>query len=157
MSKILPTLKLKMFNLKLKIQIVSVTVLISGCAWNAPPQVEQIARNFLKGNCLDLFLDPGSYKYQHLATNVVVKQSGGIGAVFALSDGPAGQYCGYATSNYKDVKESSLEVTAPLQKLEAVAIARCEATKTQNNKNPCKIFAINNDIVWKRTEVMKLE
>jgi len=156
-SKILPTLKLKMFNLKLKIQIVSVTVLISGCAWNAPPQVEQIARNFLKGNCLDLFLDPGSYKYQHLATNVVVKQSGGIGAVFALSDGPAGQYCGYATSNYKDIKESSLEVTAPLQKLEAVAIARCEATKTQNNKNPCKIFAINNDIVWKRTEVMKLE
>jgi len=142
---------------QLNIQIVCFTVLITGCAWNAPPQVEQIARNFLKGNCLDLFLDPGSYKYQHLATNIVVKQSGGAGAVFALSDGPTGQYCGYATSNYKDVKESSLEITAPLQKLEAVAIARCEATKPRNNRSPCKIFAINNDVVWKRTEVMKLE
>jgi len=146
-----------MLNTKLNIQIACVILVASGCAWNAPPQVDQMARKYLKGNCLGLFLDSGSYKYQHLATNIVVKQSGGVGAVFALSDGPTGQYCGYATSNYKDVKESSFEITAPIQKLEAVAIARCEATKPQNNKNPCKIFAINNDIVWKFNEKSTLD
>ena len=68
----------------------------------------------------------------------------------------AGQYCGYATNNYKDVNESSLDFKVPWDKLEVVAIARCESVKAAGTP-PCKVFARNNEIVWTFTKKSTLD
>lgn len=113
--------------------------LLSACT--APPKVTSEVFQFLTGNCRAMFLDTGAFRYQHLS------QAIGGRAVFALSDSSAGQFCGYATNNYKDVKESSFEIQAPWDKLEVVAIARCESVKAKGAP-PCKVFARNNEVVW---------
>ena len=110
---------------------------------SAPPKVTNEVSQFLTGDCLALFLDSGLYRYQHLSQII------GGRAVFALSDGPSGQFCAYATNNYKDVKEKHLKFLQFWEKLEVVAIARCEKIKPVGAM-PCKIFARNNQIVWNR-------
>ena len=122
-----------------KLFVIFTVVLISACS--APPKVTSEVSQFLSGNCRAMFLDSGAFRYQHLS------QAMGGRAVFALSDSTAGQFCGYATNNYKDVKESSFEIQAPWDKLEVVAVARCESVKPANAP-PCKVFARNNDVVW---------
>jgi hypothetical protein len=114
--------------------------LLSACS--APPKVVSEISQFLTGNCRAIFLDDGAFRYQHLSHAI------GGRAVFALSDSSVGQYCGYATNNYKDVKESAFEIQAPWDKLEVVAIARCESVKPAGAP-PCKVFARNNEVVWK--------
>ena len=122
-----------------KIFLIFIFLFLSACS--APQKVANEVSKFLRGDCLALFLDSGIYRYQHLS------QAPAGRAVFALSDGASGQFCGYATNNYKDVKESTFEILAPWDKLEVVAIARCEKVKPVG-ANPCKIFARNNKIVW---------
>lgn len=122
-----------------KIFFTFIFLILSACS--APPKVANKVSKFLRGDCLALFLDSGMYRYQHLS------QAPAGRAVFALSDDASGQFCGYATNNYKDVKESTFEILAPWDKLEVVAIARCEKVKPVGAKS-CKIFARNNKIVW---------
>jgi len=134
---------------KMKRLFIFLTVFMLG-ACTAPPKVSSEASQFLRGNCRDMFLDSGAFRYQHLAQAMFGQ------AVFALTDSSAGQYCGYATNNYKDVKEGAFEIKAPWDKLEVVAIARCESVKA-SGAPPCKVFARNNEIVWTFTKKSTLD
>lgn len=130
--------------------IVFLSVLIAGCA--APQQVTQEASRYLRGNCLAMFTDSGFFKYQHMS------QAIGGRAVFALAVGANDQYCGWASNNHRDVKESSFEILAPWEKLQVVAIARCEEAKPASVKEPCRVFARSNEIVWsKPNDTIKME
>jgi hypothetical protein len=112
--------------------------LLFGCA-SAPPKVEQEARQTLRGNCLTLFLDS---RYQYVA---MVNGR----AAFALADDEKGQICGAA--NNHDIQDGMLINLPPIDRLEALALQRCEQSKPQYIKAPCRLYARGSEIVWKKS------
>lgn len=115
------------------------STLVSGCV--APAAVRAQAETILIGQCRELFLAGGVGDYQHVANAPT-----GV-AAFALASDNGMQSCGYAT-NYKDQLESAWFSMPNADRMEAVAIARCEARKPASIKAPCRTFARNNEIVW---------
>jgi hypothetical protein len=121
-------------NMKILTSVILLTTL-AGCA-SAPPNLEKEARQTLKGNCLTLFLNP-SYQYISMVNGRTA---------FALADSPEGQICGAA--NNHDLQDGLFINLPPIDRLEALAIERCERAKSFNNKTPCKLYARGTTIVW---------
>jgi hypothetical protein len=125
-------------------------VFFAGCA--APQKVMEESSKILKGNCLALFLNADMYQYQHVAQAPL-----GGRAVIAVSDSIRGQYCAWSSNRHWDVQDQMLTPSVAWEKLETVAIARCEAVKPDSVKEPCRIFSRNNDIVWNEKKPAGLE
>lgn len=117
--------------------------ILVGCA--ASPQLKLEAQSILRGQCLDMFLNanPGQYMY-------VANSPTGSGA-FALASDGGGQACGVATNMNWDTAENNWFSKPGVDKMEAVAIARCEANKPASVKAPCRTFAKKNKIVWQNS------
>lgn len=128
---------------KMKIRaalIASLILTLSGCA--APAHVQKQASEILTGACLAMFLEQGPYKYQ-AAANM------GRAAFAVAIDPTSGQMvCGKATNYYGDVADGLFISLPPMDRLEAVAIKRCEQIKPSTLKAPCRLYAKGNDIVW---------
>lgn len=117
-------------------------VFVSGCS--APTKVKDEASRYLQGPCLSMFLDSGVGRYQY------VSQAATGRAAFALASDQGGQACGMATNMAFDVTESSFFYLPAVERIEAVAIYRCEKSKAPSVKAPCRVFARGNEIVWNR-------
>ena len=116
--------------------------MLSSCS--APKLVAETANKDLSGTCRAIFLDSGYYRYQHVANAPF-----GGRAVLALADDPQyGQFCAWARGGMGDIQDSAFDMAIAWEKIEFVAIARCETSKPEYVKAPCKIYARNNDIVW---------
>lgn len=128
-----------MKNLLLVVVAIS---MLSSCS--APKLVAETANKDLSGACRAIFLNSELGKYQHVAQVVLGR------AVLALADDPQyGQFCAWSNGGYNDIHDSlTILGLVAWEKLELVAIARCEAAKPEYVKAPCKIYARNNDITW---------
>lgn len=115
-------------------------LLITGCA--ASESVKQEAQLYLRGSCLELFLASSPGKYQYVANSPTGR------AAFALASDGAGQSCGMATNMSWDVADSLLISLPNVDKVEALAIQRCEKAKNAAIKAPCRTFARGDEIVW---------
>jgi len=126
------------------------SVLAAGCA--APIKVRDEASLYLRGRCLEQFLDSGVHRYQHYA------QSGTGQVVLALSDdGRGNQVCAQSSNNPNEVRGWGLLInTVTWDKLEIIAVARCESIRPASAP-PCRVFARNNDIVWKEVKKSTLD
>jgi hypothetical protein len=96
------------------------------------------AERYLTGNCLNLFLDS---RFQYIA-----RVNGRT--AFALAENGGSQICG-AANNY-DLQDGYFINLPPIDRLEAIAIKRCEAAKPAGFDAPCRIFARGQEIVWKK-------
>lgn len=125
--------------------------ILSSCS--APKIVAETANKDLSSACRAIFLDSGYFRYQHVANAPL-----GGRAVLALSDDPQyGQSCAWARGGMGDVQDSALDMAIAWEKIEFVAIARCEAAKPANVKTPCKVYSRNNKIVWRDTRQTGLD
>lgn len=79
-----------------------------------------------------------------------------IPPIFAVASDAYGQACGMAAALDAQVEAFSLFGGATPDKIEAVALARCEAAKRQV-KAPCKVFAIGNNIIWNEKKNINME
>lgn len=122
---------------------------LTGCA--TPPDVKSKAQSILgDGKCFLIFTDDGLHRYQHVAQMAR--------AVFALAKDQAGQACGWASNRWGDVNDGVLISLPNYEKLETVAIARCEAAKQGTSvKSPCRIFARGNEVVWGNSAKIGME
>lgn len=117
--------------------------IVAGCT--ASPQLKLQAQSVLRGQCLDMFLNavPGKYMY--------VANSPTGSAAFALASDAGGQACGFATNMNADTTDSLWFSKPGVDKMEAVAIARCEANKPLSVKAPCRTYAKKNKIIWENS------
>ena len=113
---------------------------LSGCATPPPFQIE--AEKQLNSECLGMFLDSGVGRYQYAARSRTSR------AVFALASDAAGQSCGMAITMASDIIDSAFFSLPNTDRLDAVAIQRCEQRKAAAIKAPCRVFARGNQIVW---------
>lgn len=120
--------------------IILVSMIVMGCA--ASESVRQEAQMYLKGACLDMFLASGPGKYQYVANSPTGR------AAFALASDGGLQSCGMATNMSWDVADSLLISLPNVDKVEALAIQRCEKAKSASIKTPCRTFARGDQIVW---------
>jgi hypothetical protein len=122
--------------------MVPLAIFVVGCS--APAKVREEASTHLSGACLAMFLDNGIGRYQYVA-------NAGTGrAAFAFASDAGGQACGMATNMAGDVTESAFFYLPPVERIEAVAIQRCEKFKPASIKAPCRVFARGNEIVWRK-------
>jgi hypothetical protein len=119
--------------------IISVISLL-GCA--APPEVKLRATQDLRGACLALFLNPNVGGYQYVSNASTGRSA------FALASDAGGQSCGMATNMSSDISDSMFLSLPNVDRVEAVAIQRCEANKSPSIKAPCRTYARKNEIVW---------
>lgn len=118
-----------------KLLITFPTLLLFGCATTNNDE----AAKYLSGECLEAFQ---SFKYQYVA-------SVNGRTAFAVAQKGANQVCGSAT-NF-DIQDGYLINLPPIDRLEALAIKRCEANKPKDFDSPCILFARGKDIVYKKT------
>ncbi len=123
-----------------RISIVTAVLLLAGCA--ASQQVREEATRHLRGHCLEMFLASGVGQYQYVANSPTGR------VAFALASDSNGQSCGMATNMYWDTTESVLFSMPNVDRMEALAIQRCEQKKSAAIKAPCRTFARGNEIVW---------
>ena len=118
-----------------------ITLSLLGCTTAPPVATSQKAAEFLPTACLNLFYD---LNYQNPAQREK--------AVFAYVKDKDGYAC--AIANPQIVGDGVLYYSIPTwEKLETVAIARCEAAKGYNKiKTPCRVFAYGNEIVWEKND-----
>ena len=132
--------------MKKLILLLLVLLFMTGCS-GAPGPVKEQANNILKGGaCYNLFTQTGYGSYQDCSAAI------GANCAFALvNDSQGNQACGH-TKFAELVDNFCLVGCAPTNaQVEALALSRCEEAKIKFSVNinaPCKIFAINNDIVW---------
>ena len=120
------------------------TASLMGCAGVPPAQVQSAVDTYLRSTCKELFLATGYPNYQHFAQIVIASK-----AVFALAQDESGeQKCGIGRNGIDIRGASTAGVT--WEQVEAVAVAKCEAAGS-TVKTPCKVFARNNEIVWKQS------
>ncbi len=124
-------------------------LVLTGCA--APAAIKSESSRYLRGSCLNIFLNDKIYQYQHVAQAPLGR------AVLAVSDSSQGQFCAWSSNRHWDVQDEMLKTSVEWSKLEAVAIARCEGVKPQNVREPCRVFSRNNEIVWKKAAKSGLE
>jgi len=125
-----------------------------------PPDVKSKAQSILgDGKCFLIFTDDRLQHYQHIAQRAR--------AVFALAKDQTGQACGWASTRWGDVSDYKVDLAKPAsvfrntttdEKLEAVAIARCESARQDTSiKSPCRIFARGNEVVWDNSPKISME
>lgn len=117
-----------------------IIVVICGCS--APQKVRDEASTHLKGKCLEMFLDSSVGKYQYVANSPTGK------VAFAYASDSGGFSCGMATNMAWDTTDNLLFSMPNVDKMEALAIQRCEQQKPKSVKTMCRTFARGNDIVW---------
>ncbi len=102
---------------------------------------------YLRGECLKTFLAGGVWDYQYNAAAVVrvPRKLSGILVVFALGEDETGNHQACAS-----VSALQVGVSDP-DKLAAMAIARCNEFGARWGIN-CKLFAVENEIVWGKAE-----
>jgi hypothetical protein len=125
-----------------RLLLLLIIFIVSGCA--APGPVKEKAASFLKGACYEKFVDGSLGGYQHYA-NMLYKPK----VAFALSDDKSGaQICAFAWR--REVTDDFWTEDASWEKIEALALSRCEDFRLKNNGSaaPCKIYTRNNEIVW---------
>lgn len=121
------------------LHILFLSLIATGCS--APLALKDEAAIHLQGSCLDMFLHP---QYQTLA------QSLGTQAAFALATDGKSHACAISLSS-KDKIDKSLGVKKANEYYEALAIERCEEARIKIGLTaPCRIFARNNEIVWRK-------
>jgi hypothetical protein len=123
-----------------RLSVIFVVFLLAGCA--ASQQVKDEASRHLRGNCLEMFLANGVGKYQYVANSPTGR------VAFALASDENGQSCGMATNMAWDTTESVLFSMPNVDRMEALAIQRCEQKKPSSIKAVCRTFARGNEIVW---------
>jgi hypothetical protein len=111
-----------------------------GCA--APPEIKARATQDLRGACLALFLNPNVGGYQYVSNASTGRSA------FALASDAGVQSCGMATNMSSDISDSMFLSLPNIDRVEAVAIQRCEAAKSSAIKAPCRTYARRNEIVW---------
>ena len=126
-----------------RVFIILLPIIFLGCAASA--SVKREAEMHLKGACLDMFLASGPGKYQYVANSPTGR------AAFALASDGGLQSCGMATNMSWDVADSLLISLPNVDKVEALAIQRCEKAKSASIKSPCRTFARGDEIVWGKT------
>lgn len=109
-----------------------------GCA--ASPSVKREAEKYLSGACQELFLGGGIGQYQYMVSMPMGR------AAFALASDDGGQTCAMATN--RDAVDGYFIAMPNVDKLEALAIQRCEKGKRASIKAPCRTFARGDEIVW---------
>jgi hypothetical protein len=123
-----------------RLTIFFAALVLLGCA--ASESVRKEAELHLKGACLDMFLSSAPGKYQYVANSPTGR------AAFAVASDSGGQACGMATNMAWDVQDSLLISIPNVDKVEALAIQRCEKAKSSSIKAPCRTFARGDQIVW---------
>ena len=96
---------------------------------------------YLRGECREIFLGFGYQRYTHalvLRPDVTV-------VVFALGEDETGNHQSCAAVDWRMVG------IADHDQLVAMAIARCNAFGARWGIN-CKLFAVENEIVWGKAE-----
>ena len=102
----------------------------------APQHVQDEASMYLRGECLEMFL---GFRYQHQA-----HLSFSHTVAFALGEGEMGnQSCAGVSASIVGVSDRD--------QLAAIAIARCNEFGARWGIN-CKLFAVENEIVWGKAE-----
>ena len=102
---------------------------------------------YLRGECLKTFLAGGLYEYQQ---RVITRNLFNIyNLAFALGEDEMGnQACGWVDATH-------VGTTDPDQ-LAAMAIARCNESGARWGIN-CKLFALDNEIVWGQEEDVEFQ
>jgi hypothetical protein len=115
---------------------------LAACA--APQLVQDEASMYLKGECLKKFLAWGPYGYQQRVQFSISHVAFALGET--EDDAIGNQVCAA-------VDATSVGVSDPDQ-LAAIAIARCNefASSITSHEVNCKLFAVNNKIVWGKEE-----
>ena len=121
--------------------VVVIMAILPGCA--TPPTVKEKASSILKTVCMEMF----DGRFQRFQLNIRPP-------IFALAVDGDGQACGMAAMI--DAQDSFMTMGTS-QKIETIAIARCEAAKPASVKAPCKVFARGNEIVWDKKLNIGLE
>ena len=93
----------------------------------------------------------GLTKYQHVAQAPL-----GGSAVFALAVDGSNQYCGWSSMLDSAIDPGFFVKDFPEQ-IEVLAIAHCEAVKPESVSAPCRVYARNNNIVWKSNASVGME
>lgn len=124
------------------LRTIFVILLLSSCV--ASQHVKDQATRYLSGDCLALFLDSGLGGYQYVANAPTGR------AAFALASDPNGQSCGMATNMHYDIAENLFLSLPNVDRVEALAIQRCEQRKSTSINAPCRTFARNNEVVWRK-------
>lgn len=120
---------------------------VGGCATvpTVPLALRDEASLYLRGQCLDIFLDTRLGGYQHIVQNTFLGR-----AVFALAIDADKYACGMAAEGVDEVKYSNL-VSKSTEAFEALAIERCEKYRISSGMtSPCRVFARKNEIVWRK-------
>jgi len=140
---------------KFKSLIALSMLFLTACSPTIPQSNLDAADKYLGPTCKALFLSNGLRGYQFWSQSALNSKQ----AVFALAIDPrtGAQSCGYATNHPNDVKENALEITTSWEKLDAVAIARCESARPAGLTSPCRVFARRNEIVWDKTGKIGLD
>jgi len=124
------------------LRTIFVILLLSSCV--ASQHVKDQATRYLRGDCLALFLGSGLGGYQYVANAPTGR------AAFALASDASGQSCGMATNMHYDIAENLFLSLPNVDRVEALAIQRCEQRKSASINAPCRTFARNNEVVWRK-------
>lgn len=136
--------------MKHNIFILFFLTLIIGCA--APSHVKEKAATILGPRCYAYFTSTDFISgYQRHA------QHHGQVALAYAQDYPGGpEACEGAILGA--LQDGYLSYTTTMEDTKNQAIAGCEKNKINTGiKAPCKIFSIGNDIVWEKSEDIKLQ
>ncbi len=125
---------------------------LSACS--TPANIKSNVANIIPpGACYDFYVKGGLGTYQHNAQMFNPK------AAFALAmDDNKSHVCGAASR--KEVCDDTWTTDCTWEKVEALAISRCELFREQGRfsvKSSCKPFARNNEIVWDSYKNEKFE
>jgi len=120
-----------------------------GCA--APTQVREKAATILGPHCYAYFTSSDFFGYQRHA------QTHGKLAMAYAQDYPGGpEACEGASLS--QITDGYLTNKTTMEDVKNAAIAGCEKNKLNTGiKAPCKIFAVGNEIVWDKSEDIKLQ
>jgi hypothetical protein len=115
-----------------------------------PAKVKQDSAKILTPYCYDMFTATGANTYQFSASMINATENNVRGVFAFVKDNNGNSSCGWA-ADVELVDNLCLIDCMPSQtELEALAIQRCEALKPKgvSFEDPCKIFAVNNKIIW---------
>jgi hypothetical protein len=130
--------------------------LVIGCA--APAHIKEKAASILGPHCYAAFTNTDYFGYQSYVRHAEVL--GAPSATVALAyaqDNPGGpEACGISIVN--ELQDGYLTSSITEEDFKNHAIAKCEKNKLNTSiKAACKIFALGNNIVWEKSEEIKLQ
>jgi len=129
--------------------------LMLGCA--APLHIREKAATVLGPRCYAAFTNTDYFGYQSYVKHAEVLNSSATVALAYAQDNSGGpEACGISIIN--ELQDGYVTSTITTEDFKNHAIAKCEKNKQNTGiKAPCKIFALGNDIVWEKSEDIKLQ